>query len=291
MERGAVLDERIGAPDRRQFTAVRDPREWKNPFVLINHDGSVTVITDGSVEQTLQPEELKQFLLNISPAGWPFGRVISLRPCAARSDSKEQFELEDQLIKRSWGIMRETLRSLHVEINVWPSGETTHATVSRDTTTPLNDPSLPSREEMLKFMRAAIDEAKQGVSEGGIPVGAVLVKDGEIVARGHNRRMQSHDPTGHAEIDCLRNAGRLKNYRGTILYTTLMPCAMCGGASIQLKVPLVVAGEDRTFPSSRRWMEASGVKVVDLDLDECYQMLQEFAKAYPDAWKEDIGEL
>jgi cytosine deaminase len=285
------LDERIGAADRRQFTAVRDPKDWKNPFVLINHDGSVTVIIEASSEHTLKPEELKEFLIKLPISGWPFGRVVSLRPCTARSDSKEQFEKEDQLIRKSWGTMRETIRSLQLEMNVWPSGETTHATVTRDATTPLNDPSLPSREEMIKFMRAAIEEAKQGIAEGGIPIGSVLVKDGEIIARGHNRRMQSNDPTAHAEIDCLRNAGRIKNYRGTVLYSTLMPCAMCGGAAIQLKVPTVIAGEDRTFPSSRRWMESSGIKVVDLNLDECYQMLQDFAKSHPDVWKEDIGEL
>ena len=150
---------------------------------------------------------------------------------------------------------------------------------------------IPPKEELLRFMKEAIDEAKKGLSEGGIPIGSVLVKGGKVVGRGHNRRVQQKDPVTHAEIDCLRNAGRIGSYKDTVLYSTLMPCAMCAGASVQFRVPIVVAGEDRTFPSSRKFMESNGITVVDLDLSECYEMMQKFAKEHPDLWNEDIGEL
>ena len=142
-----------------------------------------------------------------------------------------------------------------------------------------------------EFMRAAIDEARKGWSEGGIPIGSVLVKDGKIIGRGHNRRVQNQDPTAHAEIECLRNAGRIGTYRGTVLYSTLMPCALCAGASVQLKVPRVIAAENRTFNASSEFMRANGIDVVDLDLDECYSMMQQFIKENPQLWAEDIGEL
>lgn len=150
---------------------------------------------------------------------------------------------------------------------------------------------IPDRAEMERFMKEAIAEARMSFDEGGVPIGSVLVKDGEIIARGYNRRVQHGDPTAHAEINCIRNAGRLGDYRGTVIYSTLMPCAMCAGAAIQFRVPIVVAGEDRTFQSSRQWMESNGVTVVDLDLDECYDLLQLFSNMKPDVWKEDIGEL
>ncbi|HEY9870302.1 MAG TPA: nucleoside deaminase, partial [Candidatus Obscuribacterales bacterium] len=112
-----------------------------------------------------------------------------------------------------------------------------------------------------------------------------------IIGRGHNRRIQNQDPTAHGEIECLRNAGRVGSYRDTVLYSTLMPCAMCAGTAIQFRIPKVVAGEDRTFPSARKLMEDAGIEVVDLNLDECYELLQEFARKNPQVWHEDIGEL
>jgi creatinine deaminase len=144
---------------------------------------------------------------------------------------------------------------------------------------------------MDEFMKMAIEEARAGLAEGGIPIGSVLVKDGKVIGRGHNRRVQHGDPTAHGEIDCLRNAGRVGSYASTILYSTLMPCAMCAGASVQLRVPKVVAGENRTFQSSSDFMRSNGIEVVDLDLDECYNMMQEFIRNNPVLWKEDIGEL
>ena len=140
-------------------------------------------------------------------------------------------------------------------------------------------------------MRAAIDEAKAGLAEGGIPIGSVLVRDGVIVGRGHNRRVQDGDPITHAEIDCLRNAGRVGSYADCALYSTLMPCYLCSGAVVQFKVPKVIVGESATFSGGPEFMRAHGVEVIDLDLDECKQMMRGFIEARPDLWNEDIGEL
>lgn len=143
---------------------------------------------------------------------------------------------------------------------------------------------------MDEFMLAAIEEAKKGYREGGIPIGSVLIKNGRIIGRGHNKRVQEDDPILHAEIDCLRNAGRLDNYSGTILYSTLMPCYLCAGAIVQFKIRKVIAGESQTFAGAREFMISNGVKVIDLDLEECKQMMQKFIEDNPELWKEDIGE-
>ncbi len=142
---------------------------------------------------------------------------------------------------------------------------------------------------MDQFMLAAVEEAQQGFTENGIPIGSVLVKDGRIIGRGHNRRVQHGDPTAHAEIDCLRNAGRIGHYSGTILYSTLMPCYYCAGAVVQFGIQKVIAGESETFPGARRFMEAHGVEVIDLDLEECKQLMRRFQTEYSELWKEDIG--
>ncbi len=142
---------------------------------------------------------------------------------------------------------------------------------------------------MDHYMRAAIDEAWQGMTEQGIPIGSVLVKDGRIIGRGHNRRVQHDDPTAHAEIDCLRNAGRIGHYDGTILYSTLMPCYYCAGAVVQFGIKKVIAGESETFQGAREFMEAHGVEVVDLNLEECKQLMRRFQREYSELWKEDIG--
>lgn len=144
---------------------------------------------------------------------------------------------------------------------------------------------------MDEFMKAAFEEAQKGFAEGGIPIGSVLVRDGKILGRGYNRRVQNNDPTAHAEIDCLRNAGRLGSYKNTVLYSTLMPCALCAGAAVQFQIPKVVGGENRTFQSSRFFMQTNGIDVVDQNLEECYQLLQDFIKRNPEIWKEDIGEV
>jgi cytosine/creatinine deaminase len=142
---------------------------------------------------------------------------------------------------------------------------------------------------MDEFMAEAIAEAKQGLSEGGIPIGSVLVKDGQIIGRGHNQRVQRGDPITHAEIDCLRNAGRIGNYRGTTIYSTLMPCYLCAGAIVQFGIKKVISGESATFPGAREFMESHGVEVIDLNLDECQQLMKEFIQSHPQLWNEDIG--
>jgi creatinine deaminase len=139
-------------------------------------------------------------------------------------------------------------------------------------------------------MARAIEEARISRSEGGIPIGASLVAaDGAILAGGHNRRVQHSSPTLHAEIDCLERAGRQRSYVGMTLYTTLVPCYMCAGAIVQFEIPEVVVGEARTFPGARDWLQSRGVRVRDLDIDECYGLLQGFIAERPDVWLEDIG--
>lgn len=139
-------------------------------------------------------------------------------------------------------------------------------------------------------MQAAIDAARKGLSEGGIPIGSALVKDGKLVAVGHNKRVQEQNPILHGEMDCLNNAGRVGSYRNTVIYSTLMPCYMCAGTIVQFKIPKVIVGESRTFPGAVEFMRSHGVEVVDLDLPECYEMMGAFIEAHPALWNEDIGE-
>jgi cytosine/creatinine deaminase len=144
---------------------------------------------------------------------------------------------------------------------------------------------------MDKFMKAAIEEAIKGLDSGGIPIGSVLVNEGEIIGRGHNQRVQKKDPVLHAEIDCLRNAGRIGNYRGTTLYSTLCPCYLCAGAVVQFGIKKVMVGESETFPGATEFMESHGVEVINLDLDECKNLMKEFIQKNPELWNEDIGKL
>jgi len=141
------------------------------------------------------------------------------------------------------------------------------------------------------FMRAAIDEAKKGLAEGGIPIGSVLVIDGKIVGRGRNRRVQSGSPVLHAEMDCLENAGRLSalDYQRATIYTTLSPCDMCSGAILLYKITHVVIGENRSFQGPETYLQARGVDLALLDSDECFRLMQDFMRANPELWNEDIG--
>jgi len=145
---------------------------------------------------------------------------------------------------------------------------------------------------MDKFMQAALDEAKQGLAEGGIPIGSVLVIDGEIVGRGHNRRVQKGSAILHAEMDCLENAGRLKagDYAKAILYSTLSPCDMCSGAALLYNIPTIVIGENRTFQGPEDYVRSRGVTLQILNDPECIRLMQDFIAAKPDLWNEDIGE-
>ena len=143
---------------------------------------------------------------------------------------------------------------------------------------------------MDQHMSLAIQMAKKGRSEGGIPIGSVLVRDDKVLGKGHNQRVQNKDPMAHAEIDCLQNAGRLGTYANTILYSTLMPCYLCAGAVVQFGIKKVIVGESMTFKGARSFMESHGVEVVDLNNAECIEMMREFIDSEPDLWNEDIGE-
>jgi len=141
------------------------------------------------------------------------------------------------------------------------------------------------------YLRAAIEQARKSLSEGGIPIGSVLVHDGKIIGRGHNCRVQSGSAIDHGEMNCLRNAGRLGAgvYRGSTLYTTLSPCPMCSGAIVLYKIPRVVVGENRTFLGAEDYLRSQGVEVEVLQDAECIELMTEFIRAQPALWNEDIG--
>ena len=141
-------------------------------------------------------------------------------------------------------------------------------------------------------MQAAIEEAQQGLAEGGIPIGSVLVHNGVILGRGHNRRIQKGSPILHGEMDALENAGRhpAKVYRESVLYTTLSPCAMCSGAILLYGIPHVVIGENHTFMGEEELLRARGVRVEVLQSEECIGLMREFIDRNPGLWNEDIGE-
>ncbi|GIV84611.1 MAG: tRNA-specific adenosine deaminase [Candidatus Roseilinea sp.] len=145
---------------------------------------------------------------------------------------------------------------------------------------------------MDEFMQAAIEEARQGLAEGGIPIGSVLVIDGRIVGRGHNRRVQKGSAILHAEMDCLENAGRLRasDYRRAVLYTTLSPCDMCSGTALLYKIPKIVIGENKTFRGPEDYLRSRGVELIILDDPTCIRLMEEFIATKPELWNEDIGE-
>ena len=144
---------------------------------------------------------------------------------------------------------------------------------------------------MDQFLKAALDEARKGRQEGGIPIGSVLVYQGAIIGRGHNRRVQKGSPTLHAEMDALENAGRQSAtvYRESSLYTTLSPCAMCSGAIVLYKIPRVVVGENHSFMGEEAWLRSHGITVEVVQDEDCIAIMKEFIQAHPELWNEDIG--
>ncbi len=144
---------------------------------------------------------------------------------------------------------------------------------------------------MDKYLVAAIEEARKGMDAGGIPIGSVLVIDGQIVGRGHNQRVQKGSAVLHAEMDCLENAGRIhaSDYRRATLYSTLSPCDMCSGAILLYGIPKVVIGENRTFCGPEDYVRSRGVEVVVADDQECRQLMESYIKNNPELWNEDIG--
>jgi cytosine deaminase len=141
------------------------------------------------------------------------------------------------------------------------------------------------------FLETAIEEARKGLAEGGIPIGAVLVLDGQIVGRGHNQRVQKNSSILHAEMDCLENAGRRKasEYCRATLYSTLSPCDMCSGAVLLYRISKVVIGENRTFCGPEEYLKSQGVELIVVDDQECHELMQTFVTNNPDLWREDIG--
>ena len=141
------------------------------------------------------------------------------------------------------------------------------------------------------FLQAAVDEAKLSLSEGGIPIGSVLVNEGKIIGRGHNCRVQTGSAIDHGEMNCLRNAGRLPSsvYRNSTMYSTLSPCPMCSGAIVLYKIPHVIVGENRNFLGAEDYMRSQGVRVDIVQDAECIQLMQKFIAENPNLWNEDIG--
>lgn len=141
------------------------------------------------------------------------------------------------------------------------------------------------------LLEIAIEEARLGLSEGGIPIGAALFdRDGDLLGRGHNRRVQENDPSIHGETDAFRKAGRQRSYRDTIMVTTLAPCWYCSGLVRQFGIGTVIVGESDTFQGGIEWLRENGVEVIDLDSADCKQLLGQFINAHPEIWSEDIGE-
>jgi creatinine deaminase len=145
---------------------------------------------------------------------------------------------------------------------------------------------------MDEFLVEAINQARHGLRDGGIPIGSVLVIDGQIVGRGHNQRVQKGSSVLHAEMDCLENAGRLaaSDYRKAVIYSTLSPCDMCSGAILLYGIPSVVVGENRTFQGPEEYLRTRGVQINVVDSEECRQLMLDFIKANGSLWNEDIGE-
>jgi creatinine deaminase len=141
------------------------------------------------------------------------------------------------------------------------------------------------------MLEVAIEEARQGLAEGGIPIGAALFdREGNLLGRGHNRRVQEGDPSVHGETDAFRKAGRQRRYRDTIMVTTLAPCWYCSGLVRQFGIGTVIVGESVTFQGGVDWLRENGVEVIDLGSQECVEILSQYIAAHPDVWNEDIGE-
>lgn len=136
----------------------------------------------------------------------------------------------------------------------------------------------------------AVAQAQKSLEKGGVPVGAALDKGGKLIAVEHNERVQQGDPIAHGEMSCIRQAGRQKTYKDTVLYTTLAPCMMCAGTIVQFGIPLVVVGESQTFSGEIEFLQSRGVKVVILNDERCVRMMSEFQNRYPEVWAEDIEE-
>jgi cytosine/creatinine deaminase len=150
---------------------------------------------------------------------------------------------------------------------------------------------MTTQSDYRSMLAIALEEARLGMAEGGIPIGAALFhRDGKLLGRGHNRRVQEGDPSVHGETDAFRKAGRQRSYKDTIMVTTLAPCWYCSGLVVQFGIGTVVVGESRTFQGGVDWLRQRGIEVIDLDSPECCQLLNHFIATQPHVWHEDIGE-
>lgn len=177
-------------------------------------------------------------------------------------------------------------------LSPWVRGESPDARCSRGmggASPAAMEYKLSGVDDDQRFLDVAIHEAEAGLSEGGIPIGACLVRAGEVIGAGRNRRVQAGDPTAHGEISAMRAAGRRRRYRDTIMYSTLMPCQMCAGAIVQFGIPRVVAGEATTFPGAEEFMRDHGVLVDVIDDRRCVALMERFIEEHPEIWAEDIG--
>jgi cytosine/creatinine deaminase len=148
---------------------------------------------------------------------------------------------------------------------------------------------MPASDADVRFLRAAYEQALKSYNEGGLPIGAAMVENGNVVAAGHNRRVQDGDPIAHGEMDCFRKAGRRARYEGVTLYTTLSPCMMCAGTILQFGVKRVVVGENRNFPGNIDFLRSRGVDVRLMDDADCITLMTRFIREHPDLWDEDIA--
>ncbi len=141
-----------------------------------------------------------------------------------------------------------------------------------------------------KFIQRAYELAKRSYDQGGLPIGSVLVRDGKVIGEGHNQRVQCGDPIAHGEMDCIRNAGRQRTYKDTVLYTSLSPCMMCSGTIVQFGIPRVVVGENKNFGGNEEFLRARGVTVEVVDDADCIELMAKLVRERPELWNEDIGE-
>jgi creatinine deaminase len=150
---------------------------------------------------------------------------------------------------------------------------------------------MDGEQDWASMLAVAIGEARSGLAEGGLPIGAAMFDNhGQLLSSGHNRRVQQGDPSVHAETDAFRRAGRLRSYRNIVMVTTLAPCWYCSGLVRQFGIRTLVVGESRTFSGGLDWLRAAGVRVLDLNSEECVQMMEDFIREHPEIWHEDIGE-
>lgn len=148
---------------------------------------------------------------------------------------------------------------------------------------------MTTREQDLKFMAMAFDQAQKSYDEGGLPIGAVMVENGRVLAAGHNKRVQEGDPTAHGEMDCIRQAGRRSSYKNVTLYTTLSPCMMCAGTIVQFGIKRVVIGENENFAGNIEFLENHGVEITVLDDKRCIALMARLIQEKPQLWNEDIA--